>query len=129
MNAAPVLQEWARSHGMELQPRERDGRIACDVDDRYRLYLYPMPEGRLLVEARVIDLPLEGDARERLVFEALHNATGRIRDQRERLVADAAGTMLSLQLEIPTDEGVEALNDALGDFLNHLAAWRVQLQS
>lgn len=129
MTVPPVIQEWARTRGIAVQPRTRDGRVAFNVDDAYRVYVYPAPDNRLLVEARVTDLPTDTEARERLVLEALQSATGRIRDRRERLVADAAETALLLQCEAAADDGVEAFNETLGDFINHLAAWRTQLQS
>jgi len=128
MHDNPVLKEWAHKRGIEHLPRMRDGRIAFNVDERYRVYLYPAPENRLLIEARICDLPAAADARERLMHEALQAATGRMREQNARLTVDAADTQLLLQADTTLDAGVAALDDALGAFLNHLAVWRTQLQ-
>ena len=129
MSLPPLLSEWAASRGIELRPRDHDGRIAFNVDDAYRVYLYPAPDNRLLIESRVCDLPTEADARRQLVMEALEAATGRIRGSAARLAVDAEESVLVLQAEARTDDGLEPFTSALGGFINSLADWRLRLAS
>ena len=129
MTLPPVLSEWAASRGIHLTPRARDGRIAFNVDGAYRIYVYPAPDSTLMLESRILDLPMDANTRERMVFDSLTLATARMRNHSSRLTVDEQQTMLLLQTELRSDEGMQTLTDTLTDFVNCLAEWRVRLQS
>lgn len=129
MDLPPVLRDWAASRDIRLTPRASDGRVAFNVDDTYRIYIYPAPDNTLLLESRILDLEEDAGKREQTMLQALALATARMRNHVSRLTVDEHGSALLLQTDLRTDDGVQTLNDALTDFVNSLAAWRAGLKS
>lgn len=123
----PVIQQWAERHGLALVPRAHDGRVTVTIDGRHRVHLASAADQRVLIEARVADLPDEAAARERLLSDVLAHATARLRDDPAALVGDEHGAALLLQRSVAADGGADALDAAMTAFINSLVFWRHHL--
>ncbi len=115
------IARWGAQHVSGAQPRE--GRLALSFDD-VRVSLSELSDGRLLAQARIVDLPLAPGRRETLVQRAMQCSLARLGSNSLALVADAEEAALWLQGSVEptaTDMDISAMVERL---INEIQAWR-----
>ena len=121
-----LLAEWAV---LEKLPNVPDGplrNLAVNLD-RVRIRLSENPDGSVLVESRVKDLPLEDHEREGILRSAMKTATGRIQNSRSRLVADEHASGLFLQQVIAPGATPADVSKAVEQLANDVDLWRATI--
>lgn len=94
------------------------------VIDQVRVRLATLASGALLIESYLKALPISARDRETLIEEAIRISAGRIPRTRARLVADAQGAALWLQVSLPGMAGVQDIDTAIEDLVNEVERWR-----
>ena len=92
--------------------------------DSVRVCLGELPSGALIVESKVIVLPLAERERDALVEKATRLAWARMCHSRARLVSDAGSTSMWLQIVLPGTASDEQLSLSIEDLVNEVERWR-----
>lgn len=108
-----------------VPPTERmDGAVVVTLDGRYRVYCRPAPHGDLVLESRLLELPLRpGDADE-LIQRCLFASWARMAEYTEVPVLSEDESQILIQRRVPADASIEEFEAALEAFTNSLADWR-----
>lgn len=123
MQAAKDLSRALEKFGVVgLKPRA-DGRFSLSHDGGRRIDIHPLPDGRLVFEVHLVDLPEADAARVALLERALHFSTTRLPVCHDILCLSPDTDSLLLQSEVPARAGPVAVERALERFLNAADAW------
>jgi len=116
-----ILAYVARHH-LPPDALRADGRLTVLVDN-HRIHIHPGLEGRLILEARILSLPLERGERERILDSALRLSCGRLRADLAGLAVDPAAESLWLQRALQIERSSMDLDLALAEFVTELESW------
>ncbi len=106
------------------QKERMDGAVVVTLDGHYRVYCRPAPHGDLVLESRLLDLPLRpGDADE-LIQRCLFASWVRMTEHAEVPVLSEDESQILIQRRVPADASIEEFEAALEAFTNSLADWR-----
>lgn len=97
-------------------------RLNLNVDERYRLQLRGLADGRIQVRSRLCELPGAGPARDELLRTTGTLACGRINAAAATCVVDADEHALWLS-QVAAVTSVQEVDELVGDFVNELAFW------
>ena len=103
--------------------RSNGGRLALNFDD-VRVTMLELSDGRVLAQARIIDLPLAAGPRESLLLQAARCSLARMGRGVACLVADADETALWLQCGVAPTAPDASVTEALEHLVNETLAWR-----
>lgn len=120
--SARLLSTYARQYGLSGTSPNHDRQVGMLVDDTYRIQLDALPCGGIAMRSRLRRLPAPGPARNEFLLAVARMACGMMQESAAGCVIDEAARSLWLQQATPADT-VEKLDEALGDFVNHLAFW------
>lgn len=118
-----LITQWASQQGLNPHEAGAPGRLSINLD-RVRLHLVALDAERVLLETRVLDLPLAAHERERALEQALRLATARLRDGAAALAAHEDGQSLWLQATLPAEAGIAALTELAEQVCNEADLWR-----
>lgn len=121
-----VIDRWCRQRGL-IAPGGTPPGVQAIVVDNVRVSLAELPSGMLVIESKLIALPLSERERDTLVERTARLALGRLRYSRARLVADADASALWLQLVLPGMASDEHISQAVEDLVNEVERWRKAL--
>jgi len=125
MNAPhTLLRTWAEQQGVDAAAFAAGGTRLAVTYDTVRVHLVELRGRGLLVEARVVDLPVAPAARTTLVEKALKTAAARMRSSGAALTTDEAQSALWLQRRLAAESDTEALTSAVEDLVNEVELWR-----
>lgn len=116
------LLAYVARHHLPPDALRADGRLTVLVDN-HRIHVHPGLEGRLVLEARILSLPIERGERERILDSALRLSCGRLRADPSGLAVDAAADSLWLQRALQNDRLGMDLDMALAEFITELENW------
>ncbi len=106
------------------QKKRMDGAVVVTLDGRYRVFCRPAPHGDLVLESRLLELPLRpGDADE-LIQRCLFASWARMTEHAEVPVLSEDESQILIQRRVPADASIEEFEAALEAFTNSLADWR-----
>lgn len=118
----PAIQAYAARHGVNADAIRSDGRLTLSVDKRYRVHLRTLPDRRIALTARLLDL--SGAARTDDILARLSGlATGMLRAHASTLCVDERDQALLLQELLDAQTDAAQLETTMADFLNALAFW------
>ena len=122
--APPVMRDYARRHGLEPVAFRSDGGVTITFDDRYRVQVRPLGEGRQGLSSLLLDLGAEPPARvDELLARLARYAAGALRSDASGLALDASGQLLVLQQSLPPAIDLPRFEIELAEFVNALAFW------
>ena len=101
-----------------------DGAIPLSIDNRYRIYCRPASHGDLVLEARLIDLPMQASDVDALIRECLLASWVRMHEHADVPVLSENETSIFLEQRIPADASIDEFEAALEKFTNSIADWR-----
>ena len=116
--ASGLLARYAASLGGELS----GSRMSLHIDDRYRVQLHTLPDGRIRVRARLRALPEAGPRRDELLLGVGRLCCGRMNDSAAACVVDAEESALWLQ-QVEAAASTQDVDELVGAFVNELAFW------
>ena len=125
-SSVSLLAEWATLEKLPDVPAGPLRQLTVNLD-RVRLKLSENPDGSLLLESRIKDLPMEEQDREGILRSAMKTATGRIQSSRSRLVADASASGLFLQRVLAAGSTPADVSQAVEQLANDVDVWRATL--
>jgi hypothetical protein len=105
-------------------PRNPDGSVSLIFDGQYRVTCLPFPHGDLLLEARIVQLPVDVQSRRTAMELLLEQAGDMLVSHTERIAFAPGGQMLVLQQIVPTQADRAQFDSMLDRFVNALAGWR-----
>lgn len=118
--ANPLLASYAAALGAE-GPLNSD-RLSLTVDERYRVQLRGLSDGRIQVRARLRALPQAGAARDELLHTTGALACGRMHASAAACVIDPDEHAIWLSQVMPTASAQE-IDELVGAFVNELSFW------
>ncbi|MEK0416857.1 MAG: hypothetical protein RI949_863 [Pseudomonadota bacterium] len=121
-----LIGEWAQDAGLELQVQGPSRQLSVTVD-RVRVHLLELPSKGILIESRIMDLPLNPLDRDRMVRRAMGFSVGRLRDSSAALVADAQASCLMLQRQLIDPSSARQVGTAIEQLVNEVDLWRAAL--
>ena len=101
-----------------------DGAIPLSIDNRYRIYCRPAAHGDLVLEARLIDLPMQASDVDALIRECLLASWVRMHEHADVPVLSENETSIFLEQRISADASIDEFEAALEKFTNSIADWR-----
>jgi hypothetical protein len=123
-----LIQQWLQSQNLELT---QEGASQAHANarwtiafDQVRVHLMELNSQHVLVQARVTDIPSQANESEKLLIRAMQTASARMNMTDVGLSADADGTALWLQVQVPTHSPVHHLNQAVQRLVNEVELWR-----
>lgn len=125
MSARPAraIESYMSRHRLSANALRADGRLTLLIDEQYRVHMHPALAGRVVLEARIVTLPLDRAERERVLERALRLACVRLQKHADGIFVDRYAEALWLQQMVaPTDED-DDIDLQLADFVNALARW------
>lgn len=119
---AHPLRTYAQHLGIEAPRPASQARLDLRVDDRHRLRLLALPDGSVMIRARLMPLPQGANERDALAARIGRLACGMMKHHASTCVIDPQARSLWLQ---QTTAGTSAhdIDDAVGQFVNALAFW------
>ncbi len=124
-----LIQRWALAQNLvsaDAAARQNSGRLAVTVDT-VRVHLVEISAGRVLVEARVTDVPLAEREKTELLDRVLKAATARMRHSGITLTVDAAESAFWLQSTVQADAELKTLTQAVEQLTQEVELWRKAL--
>jgi hypothetical protein len=101
-------------------------RFALSVDT-VRVHLVEISAGRVLVEARVLDVPLAEREKSDLLERMMKAATARMRFSGMTLSVDAADSAFWLQSSVQADADIKTLSQVVEQLTQEVELWRKAL--
>jgi hypothetical protein len=92
--------------------------------DQVRVHLMELNEKLILLQARVMDIPNQGNASEKLLTRAMQTSCARLNTSPTGLCVDADGAALWLQVQLPTDSSLNQMTQAVQGLINEVELWR-----
>ena len=124
-----LIQRWALAQNLvsaDASARQNSDRLAVTVDT-VRVHLVEISAGRVLVEARVTDVPLAEREKTELLDRVLKAATARMRHSGITLAVDAAESAFWLQSTVQADAELKKLTQAVEQLTQEVELWRKAL--
>lgn len=115
------IARWAARQVPAAKPR--GGRLAVSFDD-VRVSLSELADGRLLAQARIVDLPMERGPRELLLQRAMQCALARMAHSPTTLMADPDEAALWLQSCVEPSATDMDITEVVERLINDIQAWR-----
>jgi hypothetical protein len=106
-----------------LEP-DRNGSIALGIDSVATIHCRALPQGELLLDARIAPLPEGTTERDEFLFKAMHYSAARMRDHAETLVMGQNENSLRLQRRIEADASRVETETYLEEFVDAIEDWR-----
>ncbi len=128
MSTAPntsstLLAEWAALERLPDVPAGPVRQLAVHLD-RSRIRLSENPDGTIVIESRIKDLPLAPGDRDSVLRQAMKVATARIQYSNTVLAADEAGAGLYLQRCLTSGSSAAEVSAAVEQLANEVDMWR-----
>jgi hypothetical protein len=119
-----LIEEWARAKN--LGPVNNPRRFAVTFD-AVRVHLIEVHPGQLALEARLCDLPVQPNQRERSVERIMAIGLGRARESAHHVMLDEHRSAYWLQRRLPPGTQVPELETAVEELVNDVELWRKAL--
>lgn len=127
--AHPALRAYALAHGIAPQDFRSGGRLTLTFDERHTLQARSASQGRLSLQADLLDLQeMPAGACEQVLTRMANQALAQFRQQATSLAVDEGRQQVCLQQVLPAQVQPEELEQALADFLVALEHWSVFAQ-
>lgn len=118
-----MIERWAEH--MALGPLDNNRRLALTLD-QVRVHLLELHPGQVIVQARLCDLPLHGNQRERAIERAGQIALARLQASASVLTVDEDQSAFWLQRRVPATD-LDTLDKAVEALVNDIELWRAAL--
>lgn len=103
-----------------------DGRCSLFYDSG-RLDIYPLPGGRLILEASIVPLPTDVKAKRAILEPALRFSAMNLKKRHDTLLTSASQDELLLQHDLGVMSELFALEAGIAQFLNAVNYWRLYM--
>lgn len=100
-----------------------DGRYSLSYGGG-RLDIYPLADGRLVLETMLLELPTETSPRRALLESALRYSTSQMKKRQDVLAQTPAADALILQCELDPIASPVEMETSVSQFLNAAERWR-----
>ena len=124
-----LISRWAVAQNLmtaEQAAGQSIERFAVSVDS-VRVHLVEISAGRVLVEARVLDMPLPEREKSELLERMMKAATARMRLTGITLSVDANEAAFWLQSSVQADADIEYVSQAVAQLTQEVELWRKAL--
>jgi hypothetical protein len=118
------LADYLGRHGAGQAQRRRDGSIVLLFDGRFRVLCRPLPDGGLLLESLIGELPPLARERAAVATRLLEALGENLVEHAETIALAADGAALVLQQQVPAEGDSELFTAELERHVNALGAWR-----
>ena len=117
----PLIADYAARHGI-VAPEPFRGRMTVVVDEIYRIHLQETQAGQCALLSRLASMPPAGGDRDAWLLTMGRLAVATLSSLPAACVIDSRETALWLQ-QIVTAGGGDAVDEAMGQFVNALSFW------
>lgn len=119
------VQEFMAQRGIASSAVRNDGRLSLTIDEKYRVHLRPASDGRLVLQAKVADLPDAENSRaaDETIARLLNRSAGMMREHASTLCLEPHGQTVQLQLVLAADTSGKQLEAGIAEFTNALDFW------
>lgn len=121
-----LIDLWAAEHDLPLDTRGARRQVAWTID-RVRVHMREQATGEVLVFARVADLPTDERARGDVLWRAMSVSAVRMRHSTAVLATDEEAVALTLQVLLPSESDLIAMDGAVEHLVNEVETWRAVL--
>ena len=124
-----LIKRWALAQNLvtvEVADSQNMTRFALTVD-AVRVHLIEISAGRVLVEARVLDVPLAERDKSDLLERMMKAATGRMRQSGITLTMDSAESAFWLQSTVQADAELKTISQVVEQLTEEVELWRKAL--
>jgi hypothetical protein len=120
----PALARYLERNLIAAGPKRADDAVELVLDDIYRVYCQPAPQGAMVFETRLCILPEEPAAAAQMMERALEYAAARLALGAEAPVLSEDESGLMLQQHLASDAGLDQFEQGLEDLTNAIGGWR-----
>ena len=124
-----LIKRWALAQNLvtvEVADSQNISRFALTVD-AVRVHLIEISAGRVLLEARVLDMPLAEREKSDLLERLMKAATARMRQSGITLTVDAAESAYWLQSTVQADAELQKMSNVVEQLTQEVELWRKAL--
>ena len=124
-----LIKRWALAQNLvtvEVADNQNMSRFALTVD-KVRVHLIEISAGRVLLEARVLDMPLAEREKSDLLERLMKAATARMRESGITLTVDAAESAYWLQSTVQADAELQTVSNVVEQLTQEVELWRKAL--
>lgn len=124
-----LINRWALAQNLvraDSPARPNLARLAVTIDT-VRVHLVEISAGRVLLEARVTDIPLAEREKTELLDRALKAATARMLHSGITLTVDAAESAFWLQSTVQADAELQKVSQVVEQLTHEVELWRQAL--
>ena len=124
-----LIKRWALAQNLvtvEVADNQNMSRFALTVD-KVRVHLIEISAGRVLLEARVLDMPLAEREKSDLLERLMKAATARMRESGITLTVDAAESAYWLQSTVQADAELQKVSNVVEQLTQEVELWRKAL--
>ncbi len=124
-----LISHWAVAQNLmtaEQAAGQNIDRLAVSVDT-VRVHLVEISAGRVLLEARVLDMPLAEREKTEMLERMMKAATARMRLTGITLSVDANESAFWLQSSVQADAEIERVSQAVAQLTQEVELWRKAL--
>jgi hypothetical protein len=118
------LAGYLSRQGLRQQAERVDGAVVLIFDKRYRVYCRPALHGDLVLECRIVDLPVDEREADDMIRECLYASWVRMQEYPDIPALSDDGLAIVVQLPVPSDSTINEFEAALEAYVNSLADWR-----
>ena len=119
-----ALSGFLNRYQLNLGEERVDGAVVLTLDKEYRVYCRPAPYGDLVMESRLLDLPIVPSDREAILRESATISWLRMQNHADIPVVSPDGGHLLLQQRFPADASVDEFERCIENFVNSISEWR-----
>ncbi len=119
-----ALSNFLDHHQLKPGAQRVDGAVVLTLDKEYRVYCRPAPHGDLVMESRLLDLPVVPADREAILRECATISWLRMQRHADIPVVSPDGGHVLLQQRCPADATPDEFERSLENFVHAIGEWR-----
>jgi hypothetical protein len=124
MDIMNLIERWAQSQ--ELGPVPNNRKFAFNLD-QVRVHLLELNPGQVVLEARICDVPVAPNEREKTIQRAMQIGLARARPSSSHLMVDSDQSAFWLQRKAPKGADLAELDQEVEALVNDIELWRTAL--